>query len=131
MSCIIGLKDALEVLSKVCKTAKAVNAPVCVKNRGQWNSYNHIEIFNAGDNWVKNVTIRIMNLPVDDCWWEHPCNSDRQILVIPYMEPKDNTEQELMYAYCGCDLDVQLHITWEDWLGIKHSDVTYLHLEGL
>ena len=36
-----------------------------------------------------------------------------------------------MYAYCGYDMDVQLHISWEDWLGIKHSDTKYLHLKGL
>lgn len=130
MSTILKLSDALEVLSKVCKTAESVHSPVCVQNRGQWNNLNHIEIFNFSDHLVKNVAIRIMDLP-DDCWWENPGNSDRQVLIISYLEPRNQTEHELMYAYCGCDMDVQLHISWEDWLGIKHSDTKYLHLKGL
>lgn len=131
MSTIIGLGDSLKVVENVCKVAKDILAPVCVQNRGQWNNLNHIEIYNSGDHLVKNVTIQIMDLPADDCYWEKPGNSDRQILVIPYIEPRNHMEQELMYAYCGCDTDVQLQITWEDRLGIKHSDFQYLHLEGL
>ena len=131
MSTILKLSDALEVLSKVCKTAESVHSPVCVQNRGQWNNLNHIEIFNFSDHLVKNVAIRIMDLPADDCYWENPGNSDKQILVIPYIEPRNHMVQELMYAYCGCDTDVQLQITWEDRLGIKHSDFQYLHLDGM
>lgn len=131
MSTILKLSDALEVLSKVCKTAESVHSPVCVQNRGQWNNLNHIEIYNSGDHLVKNVTIQIMDLPADDCYWENPGNSDKQILVIPYIEPRNHMVQELVYAYCGCDTDVQLHITWEDRLGIKHSDFQYLHLDGM
>lgn len=131
MSTIIGLGDSLKVVENVCKVAKDILAPVCVQNRGQWNNLNHIEIYNSGDHLVKNVTIKIMDLPVDDCYWEKPGNSDKQILIIPYIEPRNHMEQELMYAYCGCDTDVQLQITWEDRFGIKHSDFQYLHLEGL
>lgn len=131
MSTILKLSDALEVLSKVCKTAESVHSPVCVQNRGQWNNLNHIEIYNSGDHLVKNVTIQIVDLPADDCYWENPGNSDKQILVIPYVEPRNHMVQELMYAYCGCNTDVQLHITWEDRLGIKHSDFQYLHLDGM
>ena len=131
MSTILKLSDALEVLSKVCKTAESVHSPVCVQNRGQWNNLNHIEIYNSGDHLVKNVTIQIVDLPADDCYWEKPGNSDKQILVIPYVEPRNHMVQELMYAYCGCNTDVQLHITWEDRLGIKHSDFQYLHLDGM
>ena len=131
MSTILKLSDALEVLSKVCKTAESVHSPVCVQNRGQWNNLNHIEIYNSGDHLVKNVTIQIVDLPADDCYWENPGNSDKQILVIPYIEPRNHMVQELMYAYCGCNTDVQLHITWEDRLGIKHSDFQYLHLDGM
>lgn len=125
------ISDSLKVVENVCKVAKDILAPVCVQNRGQWNNLNHIEIYNSGDHLVKNVTIQIMDLPADDCYWENPGNSDKQILVIPYIEPRNHMVQELMYAYCGCDTDVQLHITWEDRLGIKHSDFQYLHLDGM
>ena len=131
MEKFITISDSLKVVENVCKVAKDIHAPVCVQNRGQWNNLNHIEIFNSGDHLVKNVTIRIMDLSADDCYWENPGNSDRQILVIPYIKPQNHMVQELMYAYCGCDTDVQLHITWEDRLGIKHADFPYLHLVGL
>ena len=131
MEKFITISDSLKVVENVCKVAKDIHAPVCVQNRGQWNNLNHIEIYNSGDHLVKNVTIQIVDLPADDCYWENPGNSDKQILVIPYVEPRNHMVQELMYAYCGCNTDVQLHITWEDRLGIKHSDFQYLHLDGM
>jgi len=131
MEKLITVGDTINVIENVCKVATDILAPVCIRNRGQWNGNNHIEIFNSGEHLVKNVTIRIMDLPDDDCWWEKPGNSDKQVLNISYLEPRNHTEQKLTYAYCGCDTDVQLHITWEDRLGIKHSDFQYLHLDGM
>jgi hypothetical protein len=121
--------DALNVVKNVCKTTKDIFAPVCIKNLGVEKNLNHLQIFNSGENLVRDVKIRIIGLPENECWWDHPNNSDIQELIIPYIEPHQHVEQELMFSWFD-DAEVQFQITWEDWLGIKHSDTTCLLLEG-
>lgn len=131
MNSIICLSDAITVVEKVSKSVNDILAPVCVKNRGQWNSYNHIEIYNSGSKMVKKVNVDIKEFLDGRCKWKHPNNLNERKLVIPYIEPNGHKEHELLYAYSGDGEDVHLQISWEDWLGIKHSDTQCLHLEGL
>ncbi len=130
MENIIGVSGALSVLKNVCKSTKEILSPVCIRNLGVRNNFNHIEIFNSGKNFVQNVSVQIMKYPVEDCWWEHPNNSDKQKLLISYIEPQSHFEQELMFTYFN-DAEVPVQIIWDDWLGFRHSKSINLHLEGL
>lgn len=126
----IGLGDAVTVVGKVGILVKEILTPVCVKNRGLWKNLNVIEVCNPSPNLVKNVVVRINGVPADECWWEHPNNSDEQALVIPYIEPNSHVAHELMFSHFE-SADVMCCITWDDWLGIRHSDTQSLRLEGL
>lgn len=124
------ISESLNVTGKVCQVLKDFQSPVVVKNCGVRHNLNHIEIFNSSKNLVKDVSIRIIGMPPEDCWWEHPNNPDEQLLVMPYIEPNSCTKHELMFTHFE-DCDVQYTITWYDWLGCKHSDTKCLHLEGI
>ena len=130
MKNVLTFIDSLNVVGNVCKAAKNILTPVGVKNCGKLKNLNRIEVCNPSPNLVKNVVVRIKGLPADECWWEHPNNSEDQALLIPYIEPRGHTVKSLMFTHFDSS-EVQCEISWDDWFGMKHSDKQILHLEGL